>query len=436
MSGEVHRRVAQCAAVLLVGFGLPESVAAEAPEGWSLTPRDGVVYRHEATDLTLDLDGRFAVDWVEYDDRNVRSSGLRFDRAWLSLAGSLGERADARVSVDLDGKDTPDVLWEAWASYRPWRGLRLTGGLMRIPLGMEDLLGEGAQPLPGYPGFVAFLTRRTDWALRLDGELGEGLLDYELTGALGEGFDLFGQRRAGPQLSARVTSYPLRFVDWEVELGPYTLPLLSGIFVNAAYAWSPNFEGHLDVATPLRNKLFLTPRLDADEQRFFVLGYGLDLGPVRVIHELTRGSLEGVRSPGGARVDLDDQITAWQILVSWRITGEPYDSRPFRRRDAHRPDFPRRPLDASGDERGFGAVELSFRYANGDIDRDFFDLGFTSFTQSSQEFRTATVGLNWDPTPWLRVSGEVVRVIADQFPAVFRSHGRDTSGMARVQVAF
>jgi len=120
----------------------------------------------------------------------------------------------------------------------------------------------------------------------------------------------------------------------------------------------------------------------------------------------------------------------------WRLTGEPYDSRPFRHRDAHRPSRPARPLDGPPGERGFGAVELACRYANGDMDRDFFTLGFTSYDVSSQEFRTLSGGLNWDPTPWLRISGEVVRTIADQRPGVFDSHGRDTSGLARVQLAF
>jgi hypothetical protein len=415
---------------------LAVAAARASGEAWEVSPRDGLVYENVEHELRVDLDGRFAFDWVEYDRRNTRSSGLRVDRAWLSAAGSYGEQIAGRLSVDLVGIDTRNNLWEAWASYTPSRAFRITAGLLPIPLGMEALLGEGAQALPGYPGFLAFLTSRTDWALRLDGELAEGLLDYELTGAAGEGFDLFGQRRSGPLLAARATSYPLRFVDWTVQVGPYELPLLSGLFVNVAYGWSQSFEGQLDVATPLRNKLFLTSRLEAQDHRFLVAGYGVDLGPFRVIHEFTRGSLEGLRIPAGGRDDFDDQITAWQVLVSWRVTGEPYDSRPYRRRESHRPPPPARSLDEPAGERGFGAVELAFRYANGDLDRDFFTLGFTNFNQSSQEFRTVSVGLNWDPTVWLRVSGELVRVIADQFPATFRSHGRDTSGLVRMQLSF
>ena len=115
----------------------------------------------------------------------------------------------------------------------------VTAGLLPIAFSMEDTWGEAASGLPGRPGFPAFLTGRTDWAVRLDGELGEGLVYYELVGAVGEGSDLFGQRRGEPLLAARVTSFPLHSLDWSVELGPYTIPLVSGLFVNFAYAWSP-----------------------------------------------------------------------------------------------------------------------------------------------------------------------------------------------------
>jgi phosphate-selective porin len=87
-----------------------------------------------------------------------------------------------------------------------------------------------------------------------------------------------------------------------------------------------------------------------------------------------------------------------------------------------------------------GALELAVRYANADIDRDFQLFGFIARHpggsgpenfKSSQEFRTFTIGLNWDPTAYLRVSGEIVRTLADQHPSAFDSHGRDTSGLVR-----
>jgi hypothetical protein len=41
-----------------------------------------------------------------------------------------------------------------------------------------------------------------------------------------------------------------------------------------------------------------------------------------------------------------------------------------------------------------------------------------------------------DATATLRYSAEFARTIADQFPAVFDSHGRDTSGLLRVEMHF
>jgi hypothetical protein len=373
---------------------------------------------------------------MQWDDRNTRSSQLRVDRALLGVHMSLGKYTQARVIADLDGKDTRDGLWEAWASFSPGRYARVTAGLLPIAFSMEDTWGEAASGLPGRPGFPAFLTGRTDWAARLDGELGEGAIYYELVGAVGEGFDLFGQRRGEPLLAARVTSFPLRSLDWSVDLGPYTIPLVSGLFVNFGYAWSPEYDAELDVATPFRNKLFDVPRLDGDEATFWVFSYGVDLGPVRALHEFTRGSIDEVRVPSGLREDFDDQITSWQAVVSWRVTGEPYDSRPFDQRGALRPDPPARPMDGQGAARGIGAVELAFRYANADIDRDFFTHGLTSETISSQEFRQVAVGINWDPIASVRFAAEVVRIIADQRPWVFDSHGRDTSVLLRAQLHF
>jgi hypothetical protein len=400
------------------------------PFDWNLS--EGIFYEDAAREVRIDAEGRAAFDYLQWDDRNTRDTQARVDRALLGVRASLGKYADVRVIADPIGIDTPYNLWEAWASLSPDRYARVTAGLLPISFGVEHTLGEAAQGLPGRPGFLAFLTGRTDWALRLDGELGDGLLYYDLTGALGSGFDLFGQKRGDPQLSGRLMSHPFRWLPWKVDVGPYTIPLASGLFANLAYAWASDYDGHLDVATPLRNKLFDVERLDGDEASFFVFSFGVDLGPFRVIHETTRGTIKRVLLPGGTREDFDDQISSWQLVGAWRVTGEPYDSRLFDRRDALRPDRPAKPIT----DGGIGAVELAVRYANADIDREFFIRGFTSEGISSQEFRQIAGAVNWDPTASVRVAAEVVRILADGFPAVFDSHGRDTSYLLRVDIHF
>jgi hypothetical protein len=432
--------LAIASSALAVGLALP--VAATGPQ---ISPGEGLVFEDEERALRLDADGLFALDWVQYDRRNARDSELRLDRGLLGGSAAWRDIVDARVLFDLVGTDTRSGLSEAWASVRSERVARLSLGLLPLALGVEDSFQPGAQSLAGYPSFASFLSGRTDLAVELDGELRDGLFSYDFSYAFGEGFDRFGQRRGDPQLAGRVVSYPLRFVDASVDIGPYHLPLLSGFFGSAGAALLLDYDAHLDVATPLRNKLYDTERLDGRGGQTWHLGLGVDFGPLRVVHETVRGGIDDLRLPTGLRADFDDQITSWHILVAWRVTGEPYDSRPFRQRELRRPTPPRRPLDGEGDAAGWGAVELAFRYANGDIDREFQSQNLVPRNpsapepenfRSSQEFRSVTVGINWDPTAYLRVSGEVVRVIADQYPAAFDSHGRDTSWLVRVQYCF
>jgi hypothetical protein len=428
------------ALILTTGVAFAASAATE------ITPGDGPVYEDEAHALRFDGDGSFALDAVFFDDRNSRDSQLRLDRALLGGSASWGEIAQARVMFDAVGTDTRWGLAQAWASGRYERYARISGGLLPIAIGVEDSFSDESRSLAGYPSFASFLTGRTDFAVELDGELGDGLFSYDTWYAAGEGYDRFGQRRGDPAVGGRVMSYPLRFVDAAFDVGPYHFPLASGWFVSVGAAHLFDYDAHLDVATPLRNKLYDTDRFDGRGGQAWNFAFGVDFGPIRIVHETVKSGIDGLLLPNGTREDIeDDEITSWHALVSWRITGEPYDSRSFRQRDYRRPPPPRRPFDGEGEAEGWGALELAVRYANGDIDRDLQTFGLIArnpnapppenFT-SSQEFRTFTVGLNWDPTSYLRISGIVVRVLADQYPAVFDSHGRDTSGLVRLQYVF
>ncbi|MHC4829920.1 MAG: hypothetical protein ACYTFT_06140, partial [Planctomycetota bacterium] len=372
------------------------------------------------------LGGVLDLQAIAYDDRNTRDDRFRIDRGTVRVGGEALRGLTFYGAIDFKGIDTRYGVEEAWVSYEAWRWLRATAGILKIPLGIEHSLLRERLPFTGY-AFPAYLNGRTDVAARLDGELFEGVVSYDLTAAVGEGFDLFGQRRGDPQLAGRVVTYPLRHVDLTLDL-LYELPLVSGLFFAGGYSYSPGYDGHVEAATPLRNKLFLTRRIEGGRSTFFSLGYGWDLGPFRLIHEWTRGGISEAEIPSGGEVDLDGQITAWALSFAWRITGEPYDSRPYRQRAYdQRPPVPARPvlglgaksLDPGDDGAGWGALELALRYENGDIDRDLVLFGFTSFAESSQEFRVLTVALNYEPIAAVKIGAQITRVIADQSPAVF-----------------
>lgn len=432
------------AIALLAGCATTTVPLSSEPDGLRLQagPDVGLVVRSGAGDSRateiLRVSGEGVIDAIDYDSRNSRNDRVRLDRALLRVDGRVHEDIHWRVTGDLKGIDTRFGFAEGWASWSQWKSLRLTGGLIPIPLGIEDSLRRADYSFVAH-SFPSYLSGRTDFGLSVDGEIEEGLLYYQVSAAAGEGFDSFGQRRGDPQLAGRLMTYPLRRFDSRVQLLDYEIPLLSGLFFSTSYAWTPHFEGHIDVATELRNQLFLTPRLDArGGSRLYFLGYGVDAGPFRFIHEWVNGSLFELRTPTAGRRDLENQITGMAVSLAWMVTGEPYDTRTFAQRDGRPRTFPSRPLLAHSPTQspGYGALELAARYANGDIDRDFFNLGLTDFTVSSQEFRTFTFAINWFPIWNVRVSTEVVRVIADQFPGVFDSHGRDTSFILRLQLQF
>lgn len=400
-----------------------------------LTPDEGIVFEGPDGLPRLHAGGVFALDVLKYDPRNNRDSGVRIDRAVARLDGSIAEDWRFRLAADLKGTDTRYGLEEAWLYYEPKSWLRATAGLIEIPLGYEYSVQEEDLPFVGY-GYPSLLDGVTDLALRLDGEIHPSIFYYDLVAAAGEGFDLFGQKRDSPQLSARIVSYPFSGSDTSVSFFHYDIPLLSGLFAGAAFAYLPDFRGNLDIATPLRNKLFVTPDLRAEEGYFIHYTAGSDMGPFRITYELVEGSLVGLETPQGKK-SLRGQIGSWEATASWLLTGEIYDSRPFRIREGGARVHPARPLwGGPAHKRGPGAFELAIRYTNADMDRDFFRFGVTNYVQSSQEFRTFTGALNWYATSSFRVTVEFTRTIADQGPAAFSGRNRDTSFVLRLQYAF
>jgi phosphate-selective porin len=145
-----------------------------------------------------------------------------------------------------------------------------------------------------------------------------------------------------------------------------------------------------------------------------------------------------VKINGNDKEDFD-QLTSWAAYGSWYITGQRV------RWDQGRW-LP--PVVNAGTEdkqqifdflkflNPLGCLELAFRYTNADIDRKLFDLGFTNYSISSQEVRTATLNLNWYPKPGLRISGAWVKTIADDFLDSLGGTNRDSSYVVRAILTF
>lgn len=345
---------------------------------------------------------------TDYGSDNLRNDGISLERLTVRLSGRHLDQVDWRIGVDAVGIDTRNGVEEAWMAMSPSDAFRLTIGQFKVAMGAEYSIPEEELPFIGY-SFPAYLSGRSDFGLMADGAVPGNGLFYETSVTVGSGFDENGQDIDGPMLAGKLTAYP-----WTLQVRP---------FFSIAYSYTSDFQGELDVPTPRRNKLFDTRNIEAKAQSFYHISWGMDADSVRLLHEFTRGSLHGVDLPESGRSDFDDQISAWAASLSWRIHGKPYNSRPFQDRTI------------PGHRTGH-ALEFALRYTNADIDRDLFRTAITDYDTSSQEFRVISGAVNWDAGPWIRLTLQADKTIADQTPRAFSGKDRDLAYTLRMMILY
>ena len=197
------------------------------------------------------------MDGVVYGHANDRPSGLEIEHASVVIE-ALFQDVHLRVVPDLVGIDTRNHLWEAWLAWAPSPSLRFTAGQMRVALNSEwatlpqDLAFIG-------PGFPSYLSGRTDVAVRVDGEMFERLLWYQLGYAFGHGFDVEGGTRRTRQWFGRLIVHPFSWIDCD---------WIEGVFVGGGISYSPHHRDPVVMATPLESTVFTTADLNGDRARF------------------------------------------------------------------------------------------------------------------------------------------------------------------------
>jgi hypothetical protein len=389
--------------------------------GFRYTSADGSVELHAG--------GVYAGEYVDFDSRNQSDSRLRTAIFRAIIEGTVDESFSFRIVPDLLGKDTRFNLDEAWIAYEFDPRFEAQAGLIHIPMGFESWFLEEELSLIGY-AFPGYIDRRTDLGLALSGEFGNGGLTWHFAYGLGQGFDIRGDKQEDDQVTAQVAVFPLLWGRDPED--PEPPAWWEGFFAGIGYSYTDDYNGTLHVDTPLGTSLFNVGRFEADDSGFLHWTVGIDAGPVRLAAERVDGGYSDVQGTLGE--DFDD-VSSWQASFNWMITGERYATR-ANRQISPRQEFPARPLFGDTDEKGFGAVEFSVRYSNFDIDRNFFDFGFTSDTQSSQEARTFSTAVNWYPSANFRFGFEYVRIIADDDPGSLGGQGRGNNWVLRGQYQF
>jgi hypothetical protein len=384
-------------------------------DDWTLSPTEGLRGRTNAG-VEVHAGGVFAGDAIWQTSGHPPGSAFRLDYAAPYVEARYQEVWTARLVGDLEGTKTTGNVYEASLAWQPNDDLRVSLGLMPLPLGVEEAMPYADMPFAGY-SFARYMSYRTDWAARVEFELFEGVFDADLSAALGSGFDWNGNPRREPQLLGRAFLRPFRFMR-EPEAGWFA-SLLGGFFVGGGYSHTFDYEGELDIRSPVGSKLFDTDRFEADYSHYYKVFAGFEVGSVRMHYEGTQGGYFGVDTPVGEE-DLDDETGSWHAEITWMVTGHEYDGR----------------ILAEPELLGDNAVELAVRYANGDIDRDFFAFGLTNDRVSSQEFRSVTFAVNWYATKNLRVTAEYVRTMLDDDDANVNFDGDDDAAMLHLQWRF
>ncbi|UCE85818.1 MAG: hypothetical protein JSU66_16060 [Deltaproteobacteria bacterium] len=389
-------------------------------------------YRYTSADGSVEIHagGVYAGEYVDFDSRNPSDSRARTAIFRAVLEGTMNERLSFRIVPDILGKDTRFNLDEAWLAYAFDPRFKAQAGLIHIPMGFESWFLEQELSLIGY-AFPGYIDQRTDLGLGFSGEFGNGGLEWHAAFGFGKGFDIRGDKQEDERISVQAAVFP--FLWGRDPDDPEPPEWWQGFFAGLGYSYTDDYEGTLHVDSPLGTSLFNVGRFKADDSGFLHWTVGIDAGPVRIAAERVDGGYSDVELAVGDE-DFDD-VSSWQASFHWMITGEHYATRAYRQ-ISPRQEFPARPLFGEADEKGFGAVELGVRYSNFDIDRAFFDFGFTSEAQSSQEARTFSAAVNWYPSANFRFGFEYVRIIADDDPGSLGGQGRGNNWVLRGQYQF
>jgi hypothetical protein len=374
-------------------------------------------------DFSLEIGGHIALDAVKYGYANKRRSGLEFDDATLIISGQF-KSLSWRIEPDLLGRNTPGNIYDAWGSLAICQELRLTAGQFRVALGSEYATRKENLPFAGY-GFTSYLDGRYDVGFRIDGDLLKRMLWYEATATLGEGFDPEGNRLESPLYALRLVGHPF---GWIKDTAGFWRSL-QGFFAGVSIAHTTDFDDPIMLATPFESRVFKTRDLEGDSGQWMHYEFGYHRGPFRLAYEHVSGSADDVPTARGGKEDMD-QLTAFVVYASWNITGE---------EQVWRSGGWVKPAKASSGRNGFfdflpGRWELGVRYSNADIDRDLFTYGYTYYGQSTQEVRTFSLNLNWQPRDQVRLSAGWVKTIADQDLATFGDTDRDSSFILRFEL--
>lgn len=356
------------------------------------TPRitagaNGFTLASADTNFVLKLRGYVQADSRFYvDDHIPINDTFLMRRVRPIIEGTVWKYYDFRLMMDFaSGINTSasnnGFLQDGYLNIHYWPELQFQVGKFKEPVGLERLQ-SGANLLFVERAYPTQLVPNRDVGAQVHGELFGGRLNYAAGVFNGVADGKSGDVDAGDDekdVAGRLFTQPFR----KSEIEP-----LRGLGFGAAGTYG-NQSGTLPGAVSAGQQSFFSYRTgttnivaDGDHWRVAPQGYYY-WGPLGILGEYVVSSQDVRRNVGANRSFLAARNTAWQVAVSYVLTGE---------ENSFKGITPRRPLNFR-EGGGWGAWELAARVHQLSLDEDLFPAFATA--ASAREATSYGIGLNW-----------------------------------------
>lgn len=397
---------------------MAEAKAKEAPKislgenGFSFSSADG--------DFAVRLKGLMQLDFRSFFSSVPQGNdGFLLRRARPILEGTVYRDFDFAFVPEFGGNSSPQIL-DAFINYHYDAAFQVRIGKFKSPVGLEALQPDSMMPfieraLPNN------LVPSRDLGVLLHGDLFADRVSYA-AGVMNGVADGANSGNSGfdnhPELVSRVFVQPFGKNQPELLRG-------FGVGVAGTYGSEDGSGGVPTYRTDGQQKFFSYGsgvQADGTHWRFSPQGFYY-AGPFGVLAEYVISSQE-MRETGSPSSRARVQNTAWQIAGSWALTGE---------KISYKGVTPKHRFDPR--EGHWGALVLSLRYANLDIDSD----AFSTLADPATSARSADawgVALSWWLNRDVRLSTAFSRTTFDGGASGQVTSEPEEVLFTRVQLAF
>jgi phosphate-selective porin OprO and OprP len=360
---------------------------------------EGFSFRSADTNFVLKIRGGLQTDGRFYLGDTTANDTFLLRRVRPIIEGTVYERFDYRIMADfasgisLSANNNGSIL-DAYGELRLWPAFKIRAGKFKEPVGLERLQ-SWRNLLFVERGFPTQLLPNRDTGVMAHGELFGGRLNYEFgafNGTPDGGSNDF-DTDEDKDLAARLFAHP--FGKSETAL--------RGLGVGIAGTYGEQDRTPRGYTTH-GSQPFFAYRAGATAAAPNVLGGGTQwrLSPqgywywksFGILGEYAISSQEMRQAGGGAGAGATAELqnTGWQVAISYFLTGE---------ENSYKQVNPRRPFEIGGD--GWGALELTARLGELDLDDDAFPI-FASPTTSASKAFSWGVALNWHLNRFFKVT--------------------------------